>query len=129
MGPEVLSDPRMEGASPECRGKSWGPRLSRFSWASSREGELPLKAERGSVWGLGWEEEVGGAEKLPGEAGTCLLLSALRLTQSLKGERSQGPDTPLPELQQPPLSKRVNVPPHLSCWWLLFCSTHWWTVI
>ena len=60
---------------------------------------------------------MGGAEKLPGEAGTCLLLSALQLTQSLKGER---PDTPLPELQQPHLSKRVNVPLHLSCWCLPF---------
>ena len=67
---------------------------------------------------------MGGAEKLPGEAGTCLLLSALRLTQSLKGERSQGPDTPLPELQQPHLSKRVNVPLHPCCWCLPFCSTH-----
>lgn len=67
----------MEGARSECCGKSWGLRPGRFSWASSREGELPLKAEKGSIWGLGWEEEVGGAEKSPGEAGTCLLLSAL----------------------------------------------------
>lgn len=70
-----------------------GPRPGRFPWELSREGEVLLKAERGRVWGLGWEEEVVDAEKSPGEAETCLTLSDLLLTRSVKGEGSPGHDT------------------------------------
>lgn len=45
---------------------------------------------------MGWEEEVGGAEKSSWGAGTCLLLSALLFTQSVKGEGRPEHDTSLP---------------------------------
>lgn len=36
---------------PDLNGRFWGLRPSRFPWALSREGEVPLEAERGRVWG------------------------------------------------------------------------------
>lgn len=40
---------KMEGAGPECCGKSEGPRPGRLPWASGREDEVLLEVERERV--------------------------------------------------------------------------------
>ena len=41
---------KMEGAGPECCGKSEGPRPGRLPWASGREDEVLLEVERERVY-------------------------------------------------------------------------------
>lgn len=80
----------------------------------SREGEVPFEAEGGRVWGLGWEEEVGGTEKSSRGARTCLLLSALLLTRSVKGEGSLGHDTSPPRASVSSSVNGLNMAPALQ---------------
>lgn len=101
VSPEVLPGPWVKGVSFEVLGL----RPGRLPWTSRRQGEVPLKAERGRVWGLEWEEEVGGVEKSSRGAGTCFLLSALLLTWSVKGKGSPGYDTVPPRA---PVSSSVR---------------------
>lgn len=83
-------------------GGAGGSVPGRVPWASSRG------AERGRVWC--WRRKLSGSKKSSGDAGTCLLLSAL-LTRFAKGEWRLRHDTSPPTASVSSSAKWVKCGP------------------